>query len=191
MENFNSKPLLILDLDETLIYGSEIPLPRTADFRVGPFHIYTRPFLEQFLKSVSQAFEVAIWSSASEDYVDAIARHLLPMVVEWRFVWSRDRCVRRMNPETFETDFIKDLRKVKRRGFNLNRTLIVDDTPIKVCRNYGNAIYVSSFEGSDSDAELIMLDRFVQSLISEPNFRKLEKRGWRTRFLNAPHPKEN
>ncbi len=69
-----------------------------------------------------------------------------------------------MNPETFETNFIKDLRKVKRLGFDLNRILIVDDTPSKVCRNFGNAIYVVPYEGSDDDKELYVLDRFLHSL---------------------------
>lgn len=183
MENHTSKPLLILDLDETLIFGSERPLPRNADFRVGPFYLYKRPFLDQFLASASQLYDVAIWSSASEDYVDGIGRYLLPIVGEWKFVWSRGRCIQRLNPETFETDFIKDLRKVRRIGFDLDRTLIVDDTPRKVCRNYGNAIYVSPFEGSTDDTELLILERFVHSLHSFPNFRKLEKRGWRSRHL--------
>ncbi|MBL8873052.1 MAG: HAD family hydrolase [Planctomycetaceae bacterium] len=185
LENFASKPLLILDLDETLIHGSERKLHREADFRVGPFYLYKRPHLGQFLTSVNSVYDVAIWSSASEDYVSGIARHLMPMVGVWKFVWSRARCVQRLNPDTLEYDYIKDLRKVRRLGFNLNRTLIVDDTPRKVCRNYGNAIYVSPFEGSDADDELIALERFIVSLHSASNFRKLEKRGWRSRDLNG------
>lgn len=184
MGDNTSKPLLILDLDETLIFGSEVQLHRAADFRVGPFYVYKRPLLDQFLKSVSRAYDMAIWSSASDDYVNGIAQNLLSMVGHWRFIWSRARCVRRMNPETYEVDFIKDLRKVQRMGFDLDRTLIVDDTPAKVCRNYGNAIYVSPFEGSDDDGELILLDRFVHSLHRCSNFREVEKRGWRTRHLN-------
>lgn len=186
MENFSSKPLLILDLDETLIFGSESQLHREADFRVGPFYLYKRPRLDQFLKSVTRVYYVAIWSSASDDYVGGIAQQLLPMVGQWKFVWSRARCVQRLNPETFQYDYIKDLRKVQRLGFDLDRTLIVDDTPSKVSRNYGNAIYVSAFEGSDDDNELILLDSFVHSLHSVSNFRKLEKRGWRSRHLNEP-----
>ncbi len=181
MENFASKPLLILDLDETLLYGSERQLHRSADFRVGPFYLYKRPCLDQFLKSVASVYDVAIWSSASEDYVSGIAQHLKSIVGSWKFVWSRARCVQRLNPETLEYDYIKDLRKVQRLGFDLNRTLIVDDTPRKVCRNYGNAIYVSPFDGSDVDDELLALERFVLSLHSASNFRTLEKRGWRSR----------
>ncbi len=184
MEIISKKPLLILDLDETLIFGTETELHRKADFRVGPFHIYKRPMLDPFLLSVTRVYKVAIWSSASDDYVHGIARHLLPLVETWEFVWSRARCIQRLNAEDFQYDYLKDLRKVKRLGFDLDRTLIVDDTPRKVCRNYGNAIYISPFEGSTDDKELPLLDQFVHSLLTFPNFRKLEKRGWRNRFLN-------
>lgn len=184
----NRKPLLILDLDETLIFGSERALQRDADFRVGPFYLYKRPYVDEFLSSVARVYDVAIWSSASESYVESIARKLVCNVDEWKFVWSRSRCIARLNPETFETYFIKDLRKVKRLGFDLNRMLIVDDTPSKVCRNFGNAIYVLPYEGAGNDNELVILERFLHSLHSFPNFRELEKRGWRTRHFDDPNP---
>ncbi len=63
MEKIESKPLLILDLDETLIFGSEDRLHREADFRVGPFFLYKRPFLDQFLKSVSRRL---MWRSGRQ-----------------------------------------------------------------------------------------------------------------------------
>ena len=55
-----TKRLLILDVDETLIYGSEHELDRSADFRVGPFHIYRRPYLDSFLKTMSDWFSLAV-----------------------------------------------------------------------------------------------------------------------------------
>ncbi|MEM1069043.1 MAG: HAD family hydrolase [Planctomycetota bacterium] len=183
MEALATRPLLILDLDETLIHGSESRLHRDADFRVGPFQVYERPFLRSFLNSTSKHFDLAIWSSASPDYVADIASVLAKYVPEWQFVWSRMRCVQRMHPEWMTTMFIKDLRKVKRRGYDLDRVLIVDDTRHKVSRNYGNAIYVSPFEGADDDAELPQLARFVNSLRFEPNYRSIEKRGWRTQSI--------
>lgn len=41
--------LLILDLDGTLIFATERPLTREADFRVGPYPVYGRPGLPDFL----------------------------------------------------------------------------------------------------------------------------------------------
>lgn len=62
--------LLILDLDETLIYGVEEQLGRPADFMAGPFHIYRRPHLSNFLAGCLALFETALWTSASPVYVD-------------------------------------------------------------------------------------------------------------------------
>ena len=183
MDDSTTRPLLILDLDETLIHGSESRLHRDADFMVGPFHVYKRPHLESFLDATTPHFDVAIWSSASSDYVDGIASVLADFVPAWQFIWSRMHCVQRMHPELMTTIFIKDLRKVKRRGHDLDRVLIVDDTRYKVSRNFGNAIYILPYEGADDDSELRQLAKYVNSLRHEPNFRKMGKRGWRTKPL--------
>lgn len=102
------KPLLILDLDETLIFGSESRLHRDANFLVGPFHVYMRPHLEGFLRDTAEHYDLAIWSSASWGYVHTIADQLLPLVPKWQFVWSRSRCVSRMDPELIEVGSLKD-----------------------------------------------------------------------------------
>ncbi|MDQ4120460.1 MAG: hypothetical protein M3209_03335 [Acidobacteriota bacterium] len=44
MQNAGKK-LLVLDLDETLIYATEEELERKADFRAGQYLVYKRPFL--------------------------------------------------------------------------------------------------------------------------------------------------
>ena len=179
MTNNERQPLLILDVDETLIYGAECELDRPADIRVGPFHVYRRPHLDTFLKAVSDWYPLAIWSSATIDYVSEIAAAIRPPNVNWEFVWGRERCIQRMDHERFETIYIKDLRKVKRLGFDMRRILFIDDTPSKMSRNYGNAIYVSPFEGA-ADDELAGLQRYLGSIRTADNYRNMEKRGWRS-----------
>ena len=61
------------------------------------------------------------------------------------FVRNGTSCVHRTGPTTMSTVYIKDLRKVARLGFDLNRILVVDDKRKKLSRNYGNAIYVAPF----------------------------------------------
>ena len=178
------KPLLILDLDETLIYGSLKKLDRDSDFDVGPFMIYERPDLYYFLKTVSVFFDLAIWSSGTDDYVYGISFYLRKYFSEWKFIWGRKKCVAKMNFDTYETDYIKDLKIIKRFGFDLNRVLIVDDTPIKVSRNYGNAIYVKPFFGEKDDTELQSLVIYLKHLLDFSDFRKVEKRGWRSKVLS-------
>lgn len=174
------RPLLIFDLDETLIHGAEKTLHREADFKVGPFHIYKRPGLDTFLSKVDCYYDLAIWSSATGDYVHEIAGALRASVKEWRFIWSRGKCIQITDEEWVEPVYLKDLKKIKRRGYHLERALILEDSPKKVSRNYGNAIYISKFIGSDEDRELITLANFLVQIHTAENFRKIEKRGWRS-----------
>lgn len=182
MNSPSTRPLLILDLDETLLHASENRLGRDAEFKVGPYHVYLRPHLPEFLDDAAAYFDLAVWSSASDDYVGFLAKELSRFVPNWRFVWGRSRCVRRLHSEWQETVFLKDLKKVKRLGYRLSRVLIADDTPHKVSRNYGNAIYVQPYLGiNHADCELQQLSRYVASLRLERDFRKIEKRGWRSK----------
>lgn len=73
---------------------------------------------------------------------------------------------------------LKDLKKVKRRGFWLVRMLIADDTPRKVRRHYGNAVYVPPFFGDPKDDTLPRLAQFLMSLRDLADVRTQEKRGW-------------
>lgn len=172
--------LLILDLDETLIYATEEPLGRAHDFTVGPYFVYRRPHLAGFLSSCATCFQLAVWSTASDLYVREVVRQIMPSEVEPAFVWGRSRCVRSYNQEEFEEEFFKDLKKVKRTGYHLERVLIADDTPRKVRRHYGNAVYVPPFLGDAEDDALPRLARYLISLRDVANVRSVEKRGWST-----------
>ena len=172
--------LVVFDLDECLICGADTELDRPADFRVGPYHIYRRTYLDKFPAAVTEWYEVAVWSSATSDYVGEISAEILPSDVEWVFVWARDRCTPRMQPESRETVYLKDLKKVKRLGYSLDRVLIVDDTPDKLARNYGNAIYVTPFVGAVEDDELRTLLSYLVSIRNEPDFRRVDKRRWKS-----------
>jgi RNA polymerase II subunit A small phosphatase-like protein len=180
----DSRILLILDIDETLLHSAERPLERTADVLVGPYHVYLRPNLSEFLTGCARCFRLAVWSSSGADYVSAVTGAAFPTGIALEFVWSRTRCVSRFDAERQETYYVKDLKKVKRLGFDLDRTLIVEDTAQKVERNYGNAIYVRPYVGEADDGELLQLGRYLESISDLPNVRQLEKRGWRYR---TPH----
>ena len=63
----------------------------------------------------------------------------------------------------------------------LDRVLIVDDSPHKSKLNYGNAIYPISFEGNQDDDELNILAKYLYSIKDGRNFRRIEKRNWRSK----------
>ncbi|GEP44240.1 HAD family hydrolase [Brevifollis gellanilyticus] len=174
-----SQPLLILDLDETLIHATKSPLDRPSDFVVGPFEVYRRPLLSEFLERIASQFELAVWTSAGSEYAAEIVARVFrdyPL----RFLWSAARCTQRTNHETFERYTVKDLRKVTRLGFSLERMLMIDDSPEKLERNYGNHIRIQPFEGDLADDELPRLANYLLSIRDVPNYRGLEKRHWRS-----------
>jgi len=67
------RKLLVLDLDETLIYATDQPLSVPEGFRVGPYYVYLRPHLRRFLESCAVHFDIAVWTASSVDYAAAVA----------------------------------------------------------------------------------------------------------------------
>jgi len=191
MENSQKKkPLLILDLDETLVHGIDTedknnnrPVPGVPiDFRVGAIIGYRRPHLSEFLTRIWQHYDVAVWSSGGCDWVEGAVAKIMDGYPQPLFVWSAARCTRRVEFEPYYREFkIKNLKKLWNR-FDKNRMLIVDDSPEKCFRNYGSAVYIKEFKGEQDDQELLHLATYLESLSDLPNFRTVEKRGWRNRF---------
>ncbi len=66
------------------------------------------------------------------------------------------------------------------KGFDLRRVLIIDDSPEKLQQNFGNHLQLRPFEGQPADRELLDVLPFLKSLKECDNFRKIEKRGWRS-----------
>ncbi|HMW91239.1 MAG TPA: HAD family hydrolase [Candidatus Obscuribacter sp.] len=176
-----ARPLLILDLDETLVLTVEKPLDRPADFRLKDYHVYFRPHLKSFLTRVQAVYDVAVWSAGGSGYVEPTVAHLFQELAAPVFVWSYRRCTRKFDHESHEEYFIKDLKKVYKKGFPRERMLIVDDLERNCLRNYGSAVYVRAFDGSLGDDELLQLAAYLEALAPEPNFRTVEKRYWRKR----------
>ncbi len=170
--------LLILDLDETLIYASERPLAHLPDFRAGPYLVYKRPYVDDFLKACQEWFEVAVWTSASPSYAAEIVEALFPYPPS--FVWASDRCTQAYDPERGEHFSVKNLRKVKPRGYRLEQIIVIDDTAEKHQQNYGNLVRVREWTGDLEDTELMLLLSYLQELRKADNIRIVEKRQWRT-----------
>jgi len=174
-----NRPLLILDLDETLVHGTERELGTAPDFRVARYAVYRRPHLAAFLDYCFSEFEVAVWTSAGRVYASEVVAQILGGR-ELRFFWTAERCTQRMNFASYERYFVKDLRKVRKLGYSLEQVLMVDDSPEKLERHYGNHILIPPFEGDLSDAELPALAEYLRNIRDEPNYRCIEKRHWRT-----------
>lgn len=175
------RKLLVLDLDETLVFSTERSLDRPADLSVVGYHVYKRPHLDEFLDFAFSRFRVGVWTSSGRLYAEPLVAQLMPnRSVE--FVWSSRRCslVRDWEEGGYSTQ--KRLAKLKKRGFKLEQIIGIDDTASKYARNYGNLVLVREFTGDLSDDDLLELIRYLEMLEMEPNIRAVEKRGWRDRL---------
>lgn len=170
--------LLILDLDETLIYADKSPLERSHDFRAGDYYVYKRPYLDDFISNCFLNFTVAVWTTSTDIYAKEIVGNIFPDTGKLAFVWDRNRCIRRYDSENGEYYWIKDLKKIKKYGFTLDQILMIDDTPRKIERNYGNIVRISEWIGNTEDKELPCLSKYLQTLKDSDQIRKIEKRNW-------------
>lgn len=173
--------LLVLDLDETLVRAQEEPHPNGYDFRVpGPgYYVRKRPHLDEFITRCQSWCDLAVWSAGGTGYVVPTVEILFEQHSKPLFVWCYPRCTRKYDDETREEYSLKDLKKVKKRGFSLARTLIVEDEARKVARQYGNLVVVKEFRGENDDDELLHLASYLERFKNCSDVRPPEKRYWR------------
>lgn len=177
--------LLVLDLDETLVHASETLLDRQPDVVVLSYFVYFRPGLAEFIASVADRYRLAVWTSSGRTYALEICRSIFPSSVHLEFIWSSEKCTTQWNYDTGQACGAKRLSKLRKR-YPLERILMVDDSPEKHTRNYGNLIQVWPFEGDAMDRELDALANYLQLLAGCKNVRTIEKRGWRQSVKPSP-----
>ena len=180
MQNLDRK-LLILDLDETLIYATERDLERDFDFIVGPYFVYKRPFLDDFLKFCFENFEVAVWTSSTRNYAAEVIENIFDYDHPISFFWARERCTISFNAEERVDFYEKKMLKIKQRGYDLRSVIVIDDSPEKWRSSYGNLVRVKPFFGEIDDDELKHLIIYLERLKKIENIRTFEKRNWRNR----------
>lgn len=195
----NEKTLLVLDIDETLfhaMYPEQVEDAIDAGFIAGvddaDFWLLTgypaieRPYMHLFLNWAFKTFDVGVWSSATQDYVDDFVDQIIRSNAHGEpvFSYARDRCI--MTPiidpwarqDSSQFEYVKDLKKVKKYGYPLEKTIAVDDTPGKYQRQYGNLVTIPAFYGDPEDDYLLRLMPYLEYLKNVPNVREIEKRGW-------------
>jgi RNA polymerase II subunit A small phosphatase-like protein len=174
-----SNNLIIFDLDETLIHSTVVELNDPCHFRFDTYYVYERPFLRSFLDDIAKHFQIGIWSSAGDQYVQEIAGNIIPDTVDPVIIWGRSKCSLRRDAIYDTSSYEKRLDKLKKKGFPIEKILIIDDSPEKARTNYGNAIYIKEFTGNPDDSELRSLYTYLLTFKMVDNVRTIEKRGWR------------
>ncbi|KAH8379757.1 hypothetical protein KR009_006982 [Drosophila setifemur] len=154
---------MVIDLDETLVHSSFKPIPN-ADFIVpveidGTVHqvyVLKRPHVDEFLQKMGELYECVLFTASLAKYADPVA-DLLDKWNVFRARLFRESCV------YYRGNYIKDLNRL---GRDLQKIVIVDNSPASYIFHPDNAVPVKSWFDDVTDCEL-------RELI--PLFEKLSK----------------
>ncbi|KAJ7047421.1 NLI interacting factor-like phosphatase-domain-containing protein [Mycena alexandri] len=178
---FHLPKTLVLDLDETLIHSTSRPLMSgsgsTGFLGLGAFnrnqgsshmvevvlgghstlyHVYKRPFVDFFLRTVSGWYTLVIFTASMQEYADPLIDWLDAGrgILEHRLF--RDSCTQLPNGS-----YTKDLSVVDP---DLSRVCIIDNSPISYRVNEANGIPIEGWTHDPSDEALLDLLPVLDSL---------------------------
>ena len=142
---------LVLDLDETLVhYVSDN----------DSAYIQIRPGAEEFIKELSEFYEIIIFTAALQNYADLIISGLDPDGV------VSDKLYRQHTINK-DNSYIKDLDKL---GRDIKKVIIIDNISENFSKQPQNGLNICDFEGNEYDEELKYLKEDLIKLIKlKPN----------------------
>lgn len=166
LPEYNKKKTLILDLDETLIHADFDEQFANHDHTVYfeyeeekvSVDIFVRPGVNEFLKRMSQIFEIFIFTASKKEYADACIDIIDPERTIVKHRLYRDSCIP-INNKTY----LKDLRIfVNRKQENL---ILVDNSFYSFSNQPRNGVLINSFYTDEDDKELLNLSNYLENYL--------------------------
>ncbi|XP_023657598.1 carboxy-terminal domain RNA polymerase II polypeptide A small phosphatase 1 [Paramormyrops kingsleyae] len=155
------KICVVIDLDETLVHSSFKPvnnadfiIPVEIDGTVHQVYVLKRPHVDEFLKRMGELFECVLFTASLAKYADPVS-DLLDKWGAFRCRLFRESCV------FHRGNYVKDLSRL---GRDLNKVIIVDNSPASYIFHPDNAVPVASWFDDTSDTELLDLIPFFERL---------------------------
>uniref|UniRef100_A0A0G4GDF7 FCP1 homology domain-containing protein n=1 Tax=Chromera velia CCMP2878 TaxID=1169474 RepID=A0A0G4GDF7_9ALVE len=143
---------LVLDLDETLMHCRPERIPGRDPDTIVRFDdsasvgfVYFRPHVRDFLERCAKAFEVVVFTASTQNYADQVINKLDPQRLLIKHRLYRPHCTENFGGYT------KDLRNL---GRAMDRTILVDNSPISLAPQLDNGILCLSWFGDSRDHEL-------------------------------------
>ena len=141
------KPSIVFDLDNTLVYSTELPTPGTTFecFVKGKkYYVHVRPGTHQFLQTLKEHYNIYFFTAASKEYAQIIIKKIAPFV-SLKNCFYRESCI-------FKWGYaIKDLNILKQ---PLNKVILIDDVLGSGAMQPINTICIQPWEGQASDRVL-------------------------------------
>ncbi|XP_043105008.1 uncharacterized protein ctdsp1 isoform X1 [Puntigrus tetrazona] len=160
------KICVVIDLDETLVHSSFKPvnnadfiIPVEIDGTVHQVYVLKRPHVDEFLKRMGELFECVLFTASLAKYADPVS-DLLDKWGAFRSRLFRESCV------FHRGNYVKDLSRL---GRDLNKVIIVDNSPASYIFHPDNAVPVASWFDDMSDTELLDLIPFFERLSKVDN----------------------
>ncbi|CAD5209930.1 unnamed protein product [Bursaphelenchus xylophilus] len=157
----SKKKCLIVDLDETLVHSSFKPvknadfvIPVEIDNVVHQVHVLKRPHTDTFLERIGELFECVLFTASLDMYADPVA-NLLDRKGVFKARLFREACV------FFAGNYVKDLTRL---GRDLDKVIIVDNSPISYAFHPENAIAVRTWFDDPNDTELLDMIPLLEQL---------------------------
>lgn len=157
---------VVLDLDETLVHASLTPQPNSdCQFEVvmpdgTQYAVYVklRPGLMEFLKRLSENYELVLFTASKQVYAEKLISMLDPDKKYIKYRLYRDHCRQVM------LNYVKDLTVMAR---DLAKTVIVDNSPQAFSFQVENGIPIRSWFGDEDDNELEKVADMIDKLCEE------------------------
>jgi len=147
------KKQLVLDLDETLISSSQkhcfkydIVVQVYISGYPTTFFVRKRPHVDIFLETVSQWFELVIFTASLSSYANAVIDQLDPKR-RIRRRYYRQSCINKAG------SYLKNLQTVSK---DLSKVVIVDNSPIAYSLNKENGIAIPDYFGTNQQDESLL-----------------------------------
>ncbi|OAV96031.1 hypothetical protein, variant [Puccinia triticina 1-1 BBBD Race 1] len=178
---------LVLDLDETLIHstsrlggigggkswsnqsntsaGLKVRVVEVVlDGRIVVYHVYKRPWVDFFLKTVSSWYTVVIFTASMREYADPVIDWLDQGrgLIEGRLF--RESCT------NIKGSYVKDLTVVER---DLSKVCLVDNSPISYGLHQANGIPIEGWLNDPQDEGLLELLPMLDSLRFTKDVRRI------------------
>ena len=165
------KKTLILDLDETLVHSGFNPFTRKSDINLiinidGRDHVINvlkRPHLDEFLKEISEYFEIIVFTASVSEY----ASPLLDKLDKNNYLSGR---LFRQDCLFNQGLYIKDLKII---GKDFKDMIIIDNNPISYADNEDNGIPIITWYDDLNDNELIKLIPLLKYLANVNDVRPI------------------
>ena len=154
------KPLLVLDLDETLIHSDLECKYQDHDHYIessnGIIPINLRPNLYEFLDFCEENFEIIIFTASCKNYADPIIDLIEAEKNYFIGRFYRDHCIQ------YKNFFLKDLSIFNK---DLSQVFLVDNCIFSFAHYLRNGVLITSYYKDEEDLDLLSLVEFFKASI--------------------------